>query len=490
MNLHDYPTRFLIAATTASLLLLGLCGALAAALNAEQSRTAGDLSEDLRSRTEAANLEETLENLAALHDRGVRSTEPILNRVEEHLAAISQLANKNQERAHVRAVTESYRGYLRLCAGGKPDAETLGPAQYLRERTIPACRQLRHFNASESEASEEAHHQALRRMSWGLAVVGGLGSIGGLLLGYGLARGLRQTIHQFLIRVQGAADRLGQELPAIEWQRVGPAGDGADDLLSRVEQAVVKLQQQEREVRRAERLAAVGQLAAGIAHEVRNPLTAAILLIQTGRRDPSAGELTDEDLGLIEGELHRIESTLQTFLDFARPPKPERVPCDVAAVVRDVLALARGRASQQRVEVRLEAPPAGCVLDADREQLRQVVLNLVLNALDVMPCGGALSVRLVPGGGGGAELTVSDSGPGISADMFPRLFQPFATNKDTGLGLGLVVSRRIVEDHGGSIHAVNGPQGGATFVVRLPARLSQRGLAAPVKSEGACPSCC
>jgi two-component system sensor histidine kinase HydH len=488
MKLHDYPSRFLIVSVAASLLLLGLCSMLAGFLYGEQRRTAYALSEDIRSRTAAANLEETLENLAALHERGVQWMEPILKRVEEHIAEIELCADKEEEREYAKTIEDSHFEYLRRWAEKKGLAASPQPAlaRYIRENTVPACRELRRFNASQVAASEQEHHLALQRMSWGLAVVGGLGSIAGLVLGYGLARGLHHTIHQFLIRVQVAAERLGQELPAIEWQREGPPDDGADGLLSRVEQAVRRLQQQEREVRRAERLAAVGQLAAGIAHEIRNPLTSAILLIQTGRKDPCSGGLTDEDLDLIEGELQRIEHTLQAFLDFARPPKLERAPCRLAAVVKDVLALARGRATQQRVELRLDAPPDDCVVDADRQQFRHVVLNLVLNSLDVMPCGGKLNLTVAQREDA-VELVVSDTGPGIPAEMFPRLFEPFSTNKPTGLGLGLVVSRRIVEDHGGTIHAFNRREGGANFVIRLPTPQAVQPLAVGSRErEGAC----
>jgi two-component system sensor histidine kinase HydH len=274
-------------------------------------------------------------------------------------------------------------------------------------------------------------------------------------------------VDSFLIRIQGASGMLSQDVATVEWEWKGPQGpDGLEGLARRVEQVVERLQQREREVQRAERLAALGQLAAGMAHEIRNPLTSVQLLVQTVRKDPSAGALTDDDLALIDGELGRIEKSLGTFLDYARPPKLERVTCDLAAVADGALTLVRGRAQQQRVEVRFAPPAEPITLNADPAQLRQVLVNLLLNALDVMPTGGALELA-VAREGGEATIAVNDTGPGIAVEIAPRLFEPFATNKEAGVGLGLVVSKRIVEDHGGTLRGFN-RQGGATFLVRLP----------------------
>jgi two-component system sensor histidine kinase HydH len=179
--------------------------------------------------------------------------------------------------------------------------------------------------------------------------------------------------------------------------------------------------------------------------------------------------LPSESLQIIEQEIRRMERCLKTFLDFARPPKLSRQATDLAQVVERSYSLLRGRAAKQHVELEF-APPAGKVMaDVDADQIHQLLVNLSLNALDAMPAGGRLRVELDNPQNGQVELRVLDSGPGISPQVMPRLFEPFASDKETGLGLGLVVSRRIAEEHGGSLTVQNQPQGGAAFTLRLPA---------------------
>jgi two-component system sensor histidine kinase HydH len=225
----------------------------------------------------------------------------------------------------------------------------------------------------------------------------------------------------------------------------------------------------EQQMVRAEQMAAIGQVAAGVAHEIRNPLTSIKGLVQVNLREADARGLPAEDLRVIEHEVRRMERTLQTFLDFARPPRPDRRRLDVAVVVDRVYAVVGGRARKQRAALRFLRPDEPVWLDGDQDQLQQLLLNLVLNALDAMPDGGAVEIDLRPPRDGHVELLVRDTGPGIAADILPKVFETFVSSKETGIGLGVPVSRRIAEDHGGTLTAFNLPGGGACFVLRLPA---------------------
>jgi two-component system sensor histidine kinase HydH len=232
---------------------------------------------------------------------------------------------------------------------------------------------------------------------------------------------------------------------------------------------VNKLQQREHEILRAEQLAAVGQLAAGVAHEIRNPLTSIKLLVEMAREEAEAGQRPTDDLRIIEDEIRRMERSLNSFLAFARPPRPEKSPQHLADLIDQTLSLVQGRAARQRVSVDFRRPARSIVVEADGGQLQQVFVNLALNSLEAMRDGGRLTIDLKLPMNGDVELQVSDTGPGISPEMRPRLFEPFASDKETGLGLGLVISKRILEDHGGSIHLLEHNGSGASFVVKLPA---------------------
>lgn len=289
------------------------------------------------------------------------------------------------------------------------------------------------------------------------------------MLGFGVTTALGKSIRRLQVRLQDAAGRLGPELPEIIITEEGQFSEvhaQLDQLTSGIEKVLHDLRQRELEVLRAEQLAAVGHLAASVAHEIRNPLTAIKMLIQAGQ-ESGQPPLLPEDLRVIETEIRRMESSLKTFLDFTRPPRLERRLVPLSKLLQEVAGLVRGRTEMQKVDLSLSFEDASLVAMADPEQLRQVLVNLILNGLDALPRGGHIEVTVKPTQDI-VEICVSDSGSGIAAEMLPQLFQPFSSNKETGLGLGLVISKRIIEDHGGTISAENRQSGGAEFRIRLP----------------------
>lgn len=396
-----------------SLLFLGSCVTAAVYLHHRQSSSLLALDENIGSRRRATDLLRALEALPA---GSPAAGEGAQRRVGELIGRARRFADKPEESRLVGRLEEGFTRYLRSQPADAVEQGSREESSLVQSELIPACRELEQFSSDEVDRSEHALQRVVAWTAWGLAGVGLVGATAGALLGYVVARGLGRT------------------------------------------------------VLRAESLAEVGQVAAGLAHELRNPLTAIKMLVQANREDAESQGLPAEDLRVIELEIRRMEERLNVFIDFARPPRPERRLIDLKMVVDQTLALVGGRARKQRVALNFESPPSPVEVEADGEQLRQLLVNLALNALDVMPRGGVLEVEIRPAAGAGVEVIVLDTGPGIPDRHFARLYEPFFTTKETGLGLGLPVSQRIAHDHGGTLCATNRPQGGAQFVLRLPAR--------------------
>jgi signal transduction histidine kinase len=253
---------------------------------------------------------------------------------------------------------------------------------------------------------------------------------------------------------------------------------------------VIDNSRQYRRMQERDRLAALGQMAAGLAHEVKNPLGAikgAAQLLNDPRGQSRHAEVEQEFVGIILEEVERLDRVVGSVLDYARPSKGELGAVNVNAVVRrTVTVLASDRAEDCEIVTELsdDLPLAR----ADAEQLRQVLINLVRNAVQAMGGQGTVRVRTstysepssaVAGAPGGTwvEVSVRDSGPGIAPQVLKNLFVPFFTTKERGTGLGLAISQRMVEEMGGRIEVVSHVGDGATFSVRLPAA-EQHGLRA------------
>jgi signal transduction histidine kinase len=214
-------------------------------------------------------------------------------------------------------------------------------------------------------------------------------------------------------------------------------------------------------------MATLAQLATGVAHEIRNPLTSIKMLIQVNRGKFAEEGLPTDDLELVEQEIRRMERSVNSLLDFARPEQGERSVFPIQDVIRKTVQLIDGRCVSQSVSLNIECDDQPISIDGDASQIQQLLLNLSLNSLDAMPDGGNLTFRATSVDGK-LELSVSDSGEGIRDDMLNKLFTPFSTSKPTGVGLGLGICRRIAGAHGGTLTGANRVAGGAEFRLTLP----------------------
>jgi signal transduction histidine kinase len=401
-----------------------------------------------------------------------------------------EIALTGQIRAGYERFVEAFRQLPTspVDAGARQAVEHLNHGLALRGVLVPA-KDLLALEEKLNQQSGEENQRRATQMAYSLWLFGVFGAAGGVAAGFGIARGVTRSIVELYVPVRAASGKLEEVVGPVDV--IPSAGiENLDAILHKMSEqigtVVDRLQQSQVEVLRAEQMAALGQLAAGMAHELRNPLTAMKMLIQNAVKARPADGLTDRDLAVLEAETTRLERSLQTFLDFARPPALQKRPGDVCQAIAQTLELIRARADQQGVQIRCESADRPLVIEADHEHLRQLFLNLLLNALDALPQGGSIRVavarsgpRAAPGGGSRGlqpaegstswiTVTVADNGPGIPDNLGDQVFAPYVSTKDTGLGLGLAICKQIVQLHGGQITASNAPEGGAVFTVRLP----------------------
>ncbi|MCU0958814.1 MAG: HAMP domain-containing histidine kinase [Pirellulaceae bacterium] len=263
----------------------------------------------------------------------------------------------------------------------------------------------------------------------------------------------------------------------VELQAVLAAWHTATDRLQQTHEALRRevrrltdeLEVKNRALARKNRLADLGQMASHVAHEVRNSLVPLTLYLSLLRRHLGGNDYAAQVLDKITAGLSAMEVLVSDLLQFTAHRDPQWQTFDLEPLVREVCDALAPQLAAQGIRAELDIPAALSVR-ADRDMLRRATLNLVLNALDVMPQGGELTVTGTAGPYG-VELEIADSGPGIEQSLGPRLFEPFFTTKRGGTGLGLAIVERIAAAHGGTVMARNCPQGGAAFTIRLPARV-------------------
>jgi signal transduction histidine kinase len=262
--------------------------------------------------------------------------------------------------------------------------------------------------------------------------------------------------------------------------------DDIGDLGRNFNQMVQQLRESRQEIERlhatqmsrAEHLVTLGELAAGLAHEIRNPLAGIAGVMEIIARDVPSTSPAQSVLKDVQDEVLRINRIVTDLLETARPKPPQMQPADLNVTVEHALMFAREQAKSKPIQFHLIKCPDLPVFEHDTAQIHQVLLNLMLNAIQAIDGPGTVTV-LVQQRNGMAAVEVRDTGPGISPAALGNIFRPFFTTKGHGTGLGLSLAKRIVEDHGGKIEVASFPGQGCSFSVLLPMRAAQNTAAAP-----------
>jgi two-component system, NtrC family, sensor kinase len=273
------------------------------------------------------------------------------------------------------------------------------------------------------------------------------------------------------VRLWGRGD-LGARLNLGRGESFSELGQTLDEMAANLQRRdeLVRRDAQE-QVIRAEKLATTGRLAAGVAHEINNPLGGILLCADLLLENTPAGDPRRENMERIAEQAARAREIVRGLLDFARESQAETTRFDLNLLVQEVLGLLERQPLLQRIQLRLELCPAPLWVLADRARMQQVLINIVMNALEAMREGGALTLRSgFSEQPGFCRVAVTDTGYGISPENLGKIFEPFFTTKEVGqgLGLGLAIAYGIVQQNGGEIEVQSHPGQGATFRVLLP----------------------
>ena len=287
----------------------------------------------------------------------------------------------------------------------------------------------------------------------------------GIIFSYALASRYVGPIHEVAAAAQNIAARGLEPVPeAPRRDEIGLLTRSFNEMVSQLGRA----REREAELNRLERFTALGQLAGGLAHEIKNPLNFISLAVDSLRARYAPQIASDRDnfmrqIAMIKDEIRRLSELTQSFLIYGRPIEIHPAPTDVRAIVQDVLTLSESKLRSQGIIVRENGGEVPTLLNVDGEKIRTCFVNVVANATQAMPDGGALDIGFHQNNGS-LVIDFSDSGAGIEPEVARRVFEPFFTTKREGIGIGLFLSKAIVEKHGGAIAIAPNPAGKGTTV--------------------------
>ncbi len=392
----------------------------------------------------------------------------------EHLEKAKELAQNKEQAAAVRRIAEAYATYIerkdRVITLYKAGRRNKGAELHKSVRQqffdiIALCEKFKLDHLDQIRQMQAINRDTVVRLR--------IASITTIFIQMILVIGLGFIfIHQILSPVHRMLQAASKSGRAERNTNVVTALSQSINLLIRdVDQAQQELEKSRENLLQAEKMALVGKLAAGMAHSIRNPFTSVKMRLFSLGRTLELNATQEEDFSVISHEIRHIDTIVQNFLEFSRPPKLIMQAVSPSAVVDNALQLLSHRLKSYGVEVRVKRPAPLPEVTGDPEQLKEVLVNLIINACEEMKEGGTIMIEERLFGQQPhqfAVLSLSDSGPGIPEELMEKVFQPFFTTKDEGTGLGLSIASRIVNEHGGRLSIESGTTGGATFVITLP----------------------
>jgi signal transduction histidine kinase len=325
-------------------------------------------------------------------------------------------------------------------------------------------------DVSMAQMQENVRELSKTMFLWAL----GVAAILAVSLSLFLTHLVSNPIQELISTMERAERGLEARADVRSHDEIGRLGEAFNALLTKLELASRKAELYHYEqMKRADRLASIGEMAAGIAHEIKNPLAGIAGVIQVLRRDPSIDDQKKAVLGEVLSQVERMDKAVRNLLAFARLPEPKMTPVNINELIDKVLDFLASQFAENAIKAERKLSPGLPWLMLDPDLIQQALINIALNAIQAMPEGGKLSVEtrsIKPDDGspGSVEVSFADTGMGIAGANLNRIFNPFFTTRQQGTGLGLSITQRIIEQHGGDIAVVSAPAKGAIFTIVFP----------------------
>ncbi|MBN1849754.1 MAG: GHKL domain-containing protein [Deltaproteobacteria bacterium] len=333
-------------------------------------------------------------------------------------------------------------------------------------QTLEQCEAYRDLYAQRiSQIREQSLIQARQ-----LRIIAGSAIVAVLLLSVILAFILIRQILEPVRRLITEADR--ERIPKPSGNEVKALHQSVRGLIEDIDQTHLELEKSRESLLQSEKMAVVGKLAAGVAHSIRNPLTSVKMRLFSLGRTLNLPVDQKEDFDVISEEINHIETIVQNFLEFSRPPKLKLQQVSPSDVMDLVLQLLRHRLESSNVEVKLLRRARLPEIQLDPEQIKEVFVNLIVNACEAMDTDGVIEIQeeeaFSQAMGSMVIIRIKDNGSGVPESIKEKMFQPFYTSKEEGTGLGLSIVQRIIENHHGRVEISSNEETGTTFIISLP----------------------